>query len=118
MLDRVFLGGKISCATLPSCAYELFLFQDGPQLTSQCVDTKPFSLQTSLQDRSGKVYSILSANVEILQIWEQVVATSFQVTADKSIPFWKDGSPLSQTLSSLLEFEMSRLPKLQILLER
>ena len=109
MLDRVFIGAKVSSATVPSSAYQLSLFQHGPQLVSSNADAKPIALQTSLQSRLGKVYSILSTNVEVLQIWEQVVATSFQATTDISTPFWKDGSALSQTLSSLLEFELSKV---------
>ena len=108
MLDRVFLGRSVTTAMLPSSSYQLCLLQHGPQLTGTHAGTKPVSLHTPLQNRIGKSANILSENVEILQLWEQVIGTSFRLPADGDIPFWKDGSLLSRTLSSLLEFELSR----------
>lgn len=106
MLDRVFTGGKIS-ATVPASAYQLSLPQDGPQLPNAAANTSLVTLRTTLQERLGKSYNILLMSVEVLQIWEQVIATTFQPTTTGSTPFWKDGSALSQNLSSLLEFELS-----------
>ena len=61
-------------------------------------DIKAFTLQTSLQEKSGKASSILSVNVEVLEIWAQVVNTTFDVASEKATPFWMAESPLSKLI--------------------
>ncbi|KAI8933128.1 hypothetical protein NX059_009769 [Plenodomus lindquistii] len=108
MLDRMLLGGNTRIPSSPSRAFELPIIQCGPShpdgpLISSNGDTPLHSLATGIPSPEQ---SAVRLQIQIIEIWESVVAEIAQPPSSTDVPIWRHDSPRAAILTRLLDFEM------------
>lgn len=113
MLDRMLLGDNTREPSIPTTSFELPIFQGGPSPPDQSfrsygVDYLPI---TNESEACRSLHSIVSMNIQILRIWECVLADLIRPPSDVDVPLWRHDSARSVILTRLLDFETRKLSK-------
>ncbi|PSN60162.1 hypothetical protein BS50DRAFT_579334 [Corynespora cassiicola Philippines] len=102
MLERMFIGGNVHMPSIPNPSFDLPAFQGGPLHPDDQSSHIPNGTVSS-----PRTPGIVATYIEVLRIWETVIADLHQSSSDNEIPFWRHDSSRAKIVSQLLEFEMS-----------
>lgn len=110
LLDRMFLGCTNPHATLPPLAFgEAFVHSRSDKNGAGADIQNPYNLHSHFDTGQGiDLADIVSINIDLLQIWEDVIADSSQALPLHDKPFWMGDSRRGRIISALLEFETSQ----------
>lgn len=109
MLDRMLLGRDVREPSIPAISFELPTCSKGP-LTLDHVprptgfDNSDEPLETQISSQS---YRIIKVNIEILSIWECVLADITQPSSEIDTPIWRHDSRRSAIMTKIMDFESS-----------
>ncbi|KAF2123428.1 hypothetical protein P153DRAFT_361995 [Dothidotthia symphoricarpi CBS 119687] len=108
MLDRMLLGGNTRDPSSPITAFELPVIQGGPSHPDILPQLSEVDISLSSVE-SGVIVSPQSAvclQVQIIRIWECVMANIAQPPSSTDVPLWRHDSPRAAILTRLLDFQM------------
>ncbi|EMD87300.1 hypothetical protein COCC4DRAFT_70770 [Bipolaris maydis ATCC 48331] len=107
LLDRMMLGASSRYPSLPSAAFELPLCGNGP--TPRNWNPQMQSATSSIvrlhTEANHVQYSVLSLNIKIMSIWENVIVDVTRSPSDTDVPLWRHNSPRASLLTQIMEFE-------------
>ncbi|KAH7346096.1 hypothetical protein BKA66DRAFT_602766 [Pyrenochaeta sp. MPI-SDFR-AT-0127] len=107
MLDRMLLGSNTREPSIPTTAFELPIFQGGPSHPDQSF--RPYGVDHLLisyeSETPRSLHSVVSLNMQILRIWECVLADVTRPPSDNDVPLWRHDSARAVILTRLLDFE-------------
>ncbi|KAF2820158.1 hypothetical protein CC86DRAFT_471309 [Ophiobolus disseminans] len=107
MLDRMLLGGHTRDPSVLSTSFELPMFSDGPSkpdLVSRAAGLDALDMMFG-PEASQPSPSVIQLNIEILSIWESVLADITKPPTDTDTPIWRHDSGRAAVLTKLMDFE-------------
>lgn len=109
LLDRIFLGCTVPTPTLPVSAFGDSFVHSRCEPSGGVSDARdPYTVEGYFETGQGyKMADIVSTNIELFQILEEVIADNAQDLLPEAKPFWMGDSRRGQILSRLLELETS-----------
>jgi hypothetical protein len=109
MMDRILNGIHKTPSSIPLASISLPTFQGDPLADTELDDMKQLQLQTIWKGGAHDQYiAIVTGNIELLEIWEMVVADTGQIKSEGNPRFWNNGSSWRKIHDALLDFELSK----------
>lgn len=109
MMDRMLVGGHVSSPSVPLSGFLLPRLEAEPFSEIELNDSQRLKLRTLWEGGPLQEHrSVIAANIELVRLWEMVIADIASVIAMKSPLFWKDGSSWTKLQAALIDLELSK----------
>jgi hypothetical protein len=102
ILDRIFIGRRISSIVISDTLYSLPMYLGGPAYPGHFGEINEANNSRS----ASRSFAVVNSYVQMLGIWEVVVLYVNESLTTHSKPFWHHNSTRAKILTQLLEFEI------------